>query len=87
LNTTSFAVGTVSVGANLDVQYATYDATCNSPAGESATSGSVTITSVDTCKVVGTFDVTLNTDHVTGSFTAPNCIPMALSLDGGQSCM
>ncbi len=86
LTSSSFTVGTVNVGAALDVQYATYDATCNSPTGESSTSGSVTITSVDSCKVVGTFDVTLNNDHVTGSFTAPNCVPSVASLDGGTAC-
>jgi len=86
LTASAFTVGMVNFGTDLDVSYATYDATCNSLQGESATAGSVTITSVDTCKVVGTFDVTLNADHVTGSFSAPNCIPSVTSPDGG-SCM
>ena len=34
---------------------------------------SVTLTQVDPCSVAGTFDVMLETDHLTGSFTAPNC--------------
>jgi hypothetical protein len=83
LNATTFSTGTFTVPAQVDVQFATYDATCNSPQGESGSSGSVTVTSVDACKVVGTFDVTLNTDHVTGSFTAPNCATAAS--DGGAA--
>lgn len=70
-----FAVGTVDVGAALDVQYASFDATCNSSAGESSTGGSVTITNVTPCGIEATYDVTLNNDHVTGSFTAANCSP------------
>jgi len=84
LTTSTISVGTVNVGADLDVQYATYDATCNSPAGESSTGGSVNITKADACTIEGTFDVTLNSDHVTGSFKAPNC---ASSSDAGQSCL
>ncbi len=84
LNTPTVTVGTFPVGANLDVQYATYDATCSSPTGESSTGGSVTITKADSCGIQGTFDVTLNNDHVTGSFNAPNCDNGA---DAGQSCV
>ena len=79
---TAPAPGTVQVGAALDVQFAEYDQTCGSPAGESASSGSVTITKSDSCGVEGTFDVTLNSDHVTGSFTAPTC---SFQSDGGAS--
>lgn len=79
---TAPAPGTIQVGAALDVQFAEYNQTCNSPAGESASSGSVTITKADSCGVEGTFDVTLNSDHVTGSFTAPTC---SLQPDGGAS--
>ena len=56
-----------------DAQYAQYDATCQSPQGESSTAGTITITSVDACGIVGSYDLTLNNDHVTGTFTAPNC--------------
>ena len=86
LGATAFTTGTVNVGNNLNVQYAQFDATCNATENEAATSGSVTITSVTSCGVVGTFDVTLNSDHVTGSFTAANCIPSVASLDGSTSC-
>lgn len=84
--TPTLSVGTVNVGAAVDVAYATYNATCNSPTGESSTGGSVTITAVTACSVQGTFDVTLNTDHVTGSFTAPVCTNMN-AVDGGQGCL
>lgn len=56
-----------------DAQYAQYDATCNSPQGESSTGGTITITSVDACGITGSYDLTLNSDHVTGAFTAPSC--------------
>jgi hypothetical protein len=81
---TSFAVKTYNVPVDVDVAYATWDATCGSPNGESSTGGTVTITKADACGVVGTFDVTLNTDHVTGSFTAPACAPAAA--DAGNGC-
>ena len=65
-----------------DAQYAQYDATCQSPQGESSTSGTITITSVDACGIVGSYDLMLNNDHVTGTFTAPNCDNPA---DGGAA--
>jgi hypothetical protein len=65
----------------LFAQYTKFDATCQST-GESATSGTVTFTRVDSCGVVGTFDLTFNADHVTGSFSAPVCANLP---DGGAS--
>ncbi len=65
----------------LFAQYTKFDATCQST-GESATSGTVTFTRVDACGVVGTFDLTFNADHVTGSFAAPACANVP---DGGAS--
>jgi hypothetical protein len=78
------ATGMRSVGPMLDVQYAQYDAMCSSAMGESATSGSITITKADMCGLVGTYDVTLGNDHVTGTFTAPTCA--AGEPDGGTAC-
>ncbi len=63
-----------------DAQYAQFDATCQSSQGESSTAGTITITSVDACGIVGSYDLTLNNDHVTGTFTAPSC---ANAADGG----
>jgi hypothetical protein len=77
----AFPVGMKSTGPMLNVQYAFYDAMCGSPKGESASSGSVTITKSDGCVVEGTFDVTLNNDHVTGSFKAPWC-----AMASGSGC-
>ncbi len=50
----------------------TRDATC---AGTSvdATAGSITITSLSTTNMSGTFDVMFGQDHVTGSFNASSC--------------
>lgn len=64
----------------LFAQYTQFDSTCNSPQGESASAGTVTFTRVDSCAIEGSFDLTLNTDHVTGTFTAPVC---ANTPDGG----
>jgi hypothetical protein len=67
---TPIATGTFDTAA-VDVQYAVFDANCHSPYGESTDSGTVTIASVGSGTVTGTFDLTFGTDHVTGSFTAP----------------
>jgi hypothetical protein len=68
--------GTFTAPGMVDVQYAFYDQTCNTPFGESANSGTVTLTRADACGLVGTFDVTMSNDHVTGSFAAPPCNSM-----------
>lgn len=66
-----------------NVQYAQFDATCNSPMGESG-SGTVEITSTDANMISGTFRLTLNSDSITGSFFAPIC--MGAPGSGPQSC-
>ena len=60
--------------AAVEVQFAEFDGTCNSPAGESG-SGSVTITPATASSLSGTFSFTLNADSITGSFVAPTCTP------------
>jgi hypothetical protein len=48
-----------------------------------ATSGSVTITSVNTMQVSGSYDLIFDTrDHVTGTFSAPLC-PTSADAGGG----
>jgi hypothetical protein len=69
--------------AGVQVQYAQFDATCNSPAGESG-SGTVDVTSSDANMIAGTFHVSLNGDMVTGSFVAPTCAGAPGT--GAQSC-
>ena len=65
--------GTYNAGSNgLFPQYATFDARCSSPSGESAGGGSVVVTSVAPT-ITGTFDLFFNSDHVTGTFDAPIC--------------
>jgi hypothetical protein len=66
-NLPSAAAGMYSA---VNVQFAEYDSTCNSPAGESG-SGTVTITSASS--ISGTYSFFLNADTVTGNFVAPNC--------------
>ncbi len=72
-------VGTFKAPSDVDVQYATYDSTCNSSKGESSTDGTVTITSVDSSGVKGTFKLTLNSDQISGSFDAAACSPAQTS--------
>ena len=66
----------------MSAQYTQYDGTCQTPKGESASSGTVTFTRVDECAVTGSFDLVFNADHVTGTFSAPVC---AAAPDGGTS--
>ncbi len=65
--------GIVSQGFGATASYATEDATCNTSFSESASSGSVTLTTVSGSTVAGTFDLTFGGDHLTGSFSAPVC--------------
>jgi hypothetical protein len=70
-----FTLPAAAGGARYDsvnVQFAEFDATCNSPAGESG-SGSVTVTAATASSVSGTFSFSLNSDSITGSFVAPTC--------------
>jgi hypothetical protein len=67
--------------AGVNVQYAEYDATCNSPSGESG-SGTVTITASSASSVSGSFSLSLNSDTVMGTFVAPDC-PQG---SGASSC-
>jgi hypothetical protein len=73
--------GVFTIPSTLDAQYASYDAACT-PTGESPTGGSVHVTQANACGATGTFDLVLNSDHVTGSFVAPTCNPV--STDGGE---
>jgi hypothetical protein len=75
------APGTYAVTANpippgplATVHYMVQDAHCASTASEQASSGTVTLTRVDSHVVSGTFDAAFpNGDHVGGSFSVPVC--------------
>jgi len=80
-------VGTFSVPNQMDIQFAHFDATCNSPSGESASGGTVTVTQVNATEIDGTFDLFMDsatTGHITGTFSAPSCA--AAESDGGVDC-
>ncbi len=73
---------TATVGAV--VVYSAFNATCVDINDEQASSGTITIATVTSVEITGTFDLILNssdadggsspgTDHVTGSFSAPIC--------------
>jgi hypothetical protein len=84
--TKAVAAGVYNAPADVDVQYTAYDSTCNSPYGESAASGTVTITSVSASDVVGTFNLVMGTsDTITGSFTAATCA--AAASGNGTTCV
>jgi hypothetical protein len=76
-----FQVGTTQVGAALEAQIAVWDSNCNS-FDDIASSGSVTLTRVDSSSIDGTFDLTTATrSHFTGSFSAPMC-----TMPGSTKC-
>jgi hypothetical protein len=76
--------GIVSQGFGATASYATQDMNCNPSLNETATGGSVTLTSVSGSSVSGTFDLTFSGDHLTGSFSAPIC-NYSTSADAGAS--
>jgi hypothetical protein len=67
--------GVYTVPSTATAQFATYDSACN-VSGEEAVGGSITVTKADACGLAGTFDLNLTSDHVTGSFVAPDCEPV-----------
>jgi len=70
-----FAPGTAHVGATgttLNVQTLVVDSQCNSM-GENASAGSLTLTTVASDSVSGTFDFTFPSGNLTGSFSAAMC--------------
>jgi hypothetical protein len=53
--------------------------------GAAPSGGKVTVTSVTTDRIEGTFDITLSSgDHLTGAFAAPRC--GTTCIPGGTSC-
>jgi len=68
-----------------DAFYFAQDQNCNTTVEEGATSGTITITEIDSSQITGSYDLTLavydpstgatlaGADHVTGSFVAPIC--------------
>ena len=67
-------------------QYAQTDANCQETQLTVATTGTITVTSVNNGDVHGNFDFTFDSgDHVTGSFTAKNCNALISAL-GNSTC-
>jgi hypothetical protein len=73
--------------------YTQTDASCHEIPGaaETAVSGTITVSSLNSGSYSGSFDLTLvggaiaPADHVTGSFTAPNCPPGAVFFDRSRT--
>jgi|HubBroStandDraft_1064217.scaffolds.fasta_scaffold06692_11 hypothetical protein len=77
----ALGTGVFMAPSTVTAQYAACDKACMAT-GESATGGSVHVTQANACGATGTFDLVLDSDHVTGSFAAPTCNPAAT--DGGE---
>jgi phosphopentomutase len=75
-NSASVAPGTymiVSQGFGATANYVLEDQNCIDQLKETATSGTVTISSVGS-SVNGSFDLMFGSDHLTGTFSAPICV-------------
>jgi hypothetical protein len=75
---TSIPLGTYAVtGTNsgtVQAQYGTNGPTCQPIVSKTATSGSITFSTMTGIELTGTFDLTFGPgDHLTGSFQAPVC--------------
>jgi hypothetical protein len=70
--------GTYAVGASgktaVDAQFVRTTATCTSESASVAASGSVTLTTVSSTTLQGSFDITMGSgEHLSGTFTGPVC--------------
>jgi hypothetical protein len=84
--TFTFASGTPSTGNVFSG--ATFGAT-DGACGETsvaATAGTVTVTSVSSTQLVGTFDLTFGAGHVTGTFSAARCVIPGSFVPGSITC-
>jgi hypothetical protein len=82
---TVYSSGTIgNVTGNVALAlYAATDANCNPVTSIEATSGTVTLTRVDSTGYSGTFDITFSdASHVTGSFTAGKCTALSTNIQG-----
>jgi hypothetical protein len=81
-----YSVGPQTVPA-ASASFSAQDQSCNSTAGEQATSGTLTLTAVSGATLTGSFDLTFaNGDHLTGSFVAPVCDAAILSNGNNSAC-
>jgi hypothetical protein len=87
------ATYTVQKFPGIDViEYGTFGPECVVTNVETATAGSVTVTQASNTEIDGTFDVTLGTDQITGSFAAPTCAttpligPLPAGAGDGGTC-
>jgi len=75
----------VSQGFGATASYA-LSQSCVTQATETATSGTVTISSVGS-SVNGSFDLMFGSDHLTGTFSAPICTYTPVTDAGAATCM
>jgi hypothetical protein len=70
----------------LQATWEVVDATCASTSFNQATTGTVALTSVTDSSIQGTFDLTFDTDHVSGNFDAVLCDP-SIDASAGPTCL
>ncbi len=76
-----------ATNTTVSASYSSRDASCNTVMTDVATEGSITFTSVGPVDIAGSFDVVFPAgDHLTGSFSAPECTAGAAVM-GARSCM
>jgi hypothetical protein len=82
--TGTYPIGVSGAGSYAVATYSSTNGNCVKSYGESATSGTVTLTNITATEIDGSFDVTFSSgDHLTGSFSAPVCsVPTS---DGGTA--
>jgi hypothetical protein len=85
----TIATGTYPVSATADpsasVFYGVQDADCGQSTSVQASGGTVTLATIDSTTIAGSFDVRFASgDHLTGTFSAPVC-DFTLDTDGGSS--
>ncbi len=78
-------LGTQGATAAFAAEWTSYDSTCT-PTNSMATGGTVTVDSVSSSQLTGTFDIKFNTDHVTGSFVASTCAAIGTG-SGSPTCI
>jgi hypothetical protein len=80
----TYTLGTTPTGSTGTLAFAGYDqtdATCTSSSSSGSATGSITITSVTGSAIAGSYDVTQDTNHLTGSFNATVCASGAFQGD------
>jgi hypothetical protein len=87
LTTGTYTVGSGTTGLNVAVgQFGVRDATCAPSFETMVTAGTVTLSSLTTSMVAGTYSLNFGSDQVTGSFSASDCAAYDMLNNNSPSC-